>query len=293
MNGGVVIFAAGNDNQNDLFYPGYYPSCIAVGATSVFDNKSSYSNFGDWVDISAPGGDDDVDGSSHQMIASTIANNGYGYMEGTSMATPHVSGVAALIVSQFGKMGFTNDDLKNRLFHSVRPFIAMDPQYNGLMGVGALDAGKALQTDKGIPPVTITDLSGKSNAQNSIDINWTAPADLDNGNADSYIVYYSTSPFDSTQKNTVSKLYIKKALTAGSPETFNIGGLIPTTGYYISVSAKDLWANESALSNQIKVITLDGPIVSIPTDTLLMNINVTSVRQNLHHSNLPIRVQGQ
>ncbi len=156
MNGGVVIFAAGNDNQNDLFYPGYYPSCIAVGATSVFDNKSSYSNFGDWVDISAPGGDDDVDGTSHQMIASTVANNGYGYMEGTSMATPHVSGVAALIVSQFGKMGFTNDDLKNRLFHSVRPFIAMDPQYNGMMGVGALDAGKALQTDKGIPPVTIS-----------------------------------------------------------------------------------------------------------------------------------------
>ncbi|HTB25133.1 MAG TPA: subtilase family N-terminal domain-containing protein, partial [Puia sp.] len=44
MNGGVVIFAAGNDNQNDLFYPGYYPSCISVGATSVFDNKSSFSN---------------------------------------------------------------------------------------------------------------------------------------------------------------------------------------------------------------------------------------------------------
>ena len=196
MNGGVVIFAAGNDNNNDLYYPGYYPSCIAVGATSVFDNKSSFSNYGDWVDISAPGGDDDVDGSSHQMIASTVANNGYGYMEGTSMATPHVSGVAALIVSQFGKMGFTNDDLKNRLFHSVRPFIAMDPQFNGMMGVGALDAGKALQTDKGIPPVTISNLTGKSNAQNSIDLNWTAPADQDNGNADSYIVYYSKSPFD-------------------------------------------------------------------------------------------------
>jgi subtilisin family serine protease len=276
MNGGVVIFAAGNDNNNDLYYPGYYPSCVAVGATSVFDNKSSFSNYGDWVDISAPGGDDDVDGSSHQMIASTVANNGYGYMEGTSMATPHVSGVAALIVSQFGKMGFTSDDLKNRLFHSVRPFIAMNPQYNGMMGIGALDAGKALQTDKGIAPVTITDLTGKSNAQNSIDLNWTAPADLDNGSADSYIVYYSKSPFDSTQKDAVNKIIIKKALPAGSPETFSIGGLTPTTPYYISVSAKDLWANESALSNQIKVTTLDGPVVSLPADTILMNINVTT-----------------
>ncbi|HEV3223572.1 MAG TPA: S8 family serine peptidase [Puia sp.] len=276
MNGGVVFFAAGNDNIDDLWYPGYYPACVAVGALTVFDDKSSYSNYGNWVDISAPGGDVDADGTSHQMIASTITNNGYGYMMGTSMATPHVSGVAALIVSQFGKMGFTNDDLKNRLFHSVRPFIAMNPQYNGLMGIGALDAGKALQTDKGIPPNVITDLRGKSNAQNSIDLNWTAPADLDNGNADSYIIYYSKSPFDSAHKDTVSKIIIKKALAAGSPETYNIGGLLPTTGYYISISAKDIWANESGLSNQIKVTTLDGPIVSLPADTLLMNINVST-----------------
>jgi hypothetical protein len=46
---------------------------------------------------------------------------------------PHVSGVAALIVSQYGKPGFTNDDLKNRLFHTADPFIAMNPLYNGLM----------------------------------------------------------------------------------------------------------------------------------------------------------------
>jgi subtilisin family serine protease len=274
MYGGVVIFAAGNDNNNDLYYPGYYPSCVAVGATTVFDNKAAYSNYGDWVDISAPGGGDDVDGTSHQMVASTVANNGYGYMEGTSMATPHVSGVAALIVSQFGKMGFTNDDLKNRLFHSVRPFIAMDPNYNGLMGVGGLDAGKALQTDKGIPPVTISDLKGISNAQNSIDLNWTAPADQDNGNADSYIIYYSKTPFNESNKNAATKIFIKKALAAGSPESYNIGGLTPSTIYYINVSAKDLWGNESSLSNSVIVTTKDGPVISLPTDTLRMTINV-------------------
>jgi subtilisin family serine protease len=134
MNGGLVIFAAGNSNISDPSYPGYYPTAIAVGATTVYDNKASYSNFGNWVDISAPGGDEDpVSGTSKQMVASTVANNKYGYMAGTSMACPHVSGVAALIVSQYGKQGFTNEDMKNRLFHTADPFIAMNPLYNGLM----------------------------------------------------------------------------------------------------------------------------------------------------------------
>jgi subtilisin family serine protease len=275
MNGGVVIFAAGNSNISDPSYPGYYPTAIAVGATTVFDNKASYSNYGSWVDIGAPGGDEDpTTGSSKQMVASTIANNGYGYMAGTSMACPHVSGVAALIVSQFGKPGFTNDDLKNRLFHTVDPFIAMNPAYNGLMGAGRLDAGKALEADKGLPPIAITDLKGKSNAQNSIDLNWTAPSDPDNANAQSYVVYYTNHSFDLSQKDTLPKLYIKKALTAGSAEIFNISGLSSSTTYYISVNAKDLWGNESAFSNIVKVTTLDGPVVSLPTDTALMNINV-------------------
>ena len=50
MNGGLVIFAAGNSNISDPSYPGYYPTAIAVGATTVYDNKASYSNFGNWVD---------------------------------------------------------------------------------------------------------------------------------------------------------------------------------------------------------------------------------------------------
>jgi hypothetical protein len=55
-----------------------------------------------------------------------------------------------------------------------------------------LDAGKALEADNAIPPVTIPDLNGKSNAQNSIDLSWTAPSDQDNGNATSYIVIMQT-----------------------------------------------------------------------------------------------------
>jgi subtilisin family serine protease len=276
MNGGVVIFAAGNNNISDPSYPAFYPTCIAVGATTVYDNKASYSNFGSWLDISAPGGDVTDPTSSRQEVASTVANNGYGYMAGTSMATPHVSGVAALIVSQFGKPGFTNQDLKNRLFNSVSPFIAMDPSYNGLMGAGRLDAGKALQADNGIPPVAISDLKGKSSTQNSIDLSWTAPADPDNGNASSYIVYYATHAFDNTQKDSLPKIFINKASTAGSAETYTVSGLLPSTDYFISVSAKDLWGNQSSLSNFIKTTTLPGPIVIVPQDSLRLKINVVA-----------------
>jgi len=276
MNGGLVIFASGNDDLNDLSYPAYYPTAIAVSATTCFDNKASYSNYGSYVDISAPGGDNSDPNNSHQEIASTISNGGYGYMAGTSMACPHVSGVAALIVSQYGKPGFTNEDLRNRLLNSTAPFIAMNPAYNGFMGSGRLDAGKALESNSQVPPNTISDLAGSSLAQNSISLNWTAPADADNINAHSYVIYYAKHAFDSTEKDTLTKIFINKALTAGSPETWLIGGLPPSTDYYVSISAKDFWGNESSLSNQVKVTTQAGPVVSTPAGPLSLNINVTA-----------------
>ncbi|MFT3703859.1 MAG: S8 family serine peptidase [Agriterribacter sp.] len=274
MDGGVVIFASGNSDISDPSYPGYYSPTIAVSSTTVFDNKSSFSNYGSWVDISAPGGEINV--ASEQEVASTFANNKYGYMAGTSMACPHVSGVAALIVSQFGKLGFTNEDLKNRLFATTDKFLALNPAYNGLMGVGRLNAGKALQPDKVLPPFKITDLTGISNAQNSIDLSWTAPADADNGNAQSYILYYAQHSFDSTQKDTLQKKVISKALAAGLKESFNLDGLLPSTEYYIAVASKDLWGNESSLSNLAKVTTKQGPVIDLPTTGLTININVTN-----------------
>ncbi|WP_153795746.1 S8 family serine peptidase [Foetidibacter luteolus] len=279
MNGGVVFFASGNDNINDESYPGYYPATVAVSATTVFDNKSSFSNYGSWVDISAPGGELNV--PNNQQIASTVVGNKYGYLSGTSMACPHVSGVAALIVSKFGKQGFSNEDLKNRLFATVDKFIALNPAYNGLMGIGRLNAGRAVEPDQALPPAKILDLAGISNTQNSIDLTWTAPSDPDNTNAQNYTVYYATHSFDSTQKDTIKKIIIPKALAAGTKENFNLSGLVPSTDYYIAVAAKDLWGNEASLSTVVKVTTMQGAIISLPSGTITMNINVeTSPQQS-------------
>lgn len=88
--GSVIVAAAGNLSSSAESYPGAYPNVIAVGATDNNDNKASYSNYGSWVDVAAPG----------SSIYSTYKGNTYASMSGTSMATPFTSGVASLVWSK-------------------------------------------------------------------------------------------------------------------------------------------------------------------------------------------------
>ncbi len=88
--GTVVAAAAGNNGTNAANYPSDYPNTISVGATNKNDNKASFSNYGDKVDIGAPGAG----------ILSTTKDGGYASWNGTSMATPHVAGVAGLVWSK-------------------------------------------------------------------------------------------------------------------------------------------------------------------------------------------------
>ncbi len=118
MAGGVVIFAAGNDNL-PKGWPAQYGPIVAVGALGPDGRKATYSNYGDWVDICAPGGEADRFTNNEAMIVSLYKDDGYYYMIGTSQATPHVSGVAALLLSHFGGPGFTNVELVDKLLYGA------------------------------------------------------------------------------------------------------------------------------------------------------------------------------
>ena len=143
----VVVFAAGNDNTNidtTAKYPAVYPEVIAVAATDQRDQRAWFSNFGAKVDIAAPG----------VNIYSTVPDNGHTFMDGTSMASPHVAGVAALIRSK--NPDLSNAQVRTILESSTDNIDAQNPTFVGQLGKGRLNALKALlNTPPRILPVTL------------------------------------------------------------------------------------------------------------------------------------------
>jgi subtilisin family serine protease len=103
-NKGVFLAcAAGNSNTSSTAsaYPAAYANCFAVASTTSTDARSSFSNYGSWVEVAAPG----------SSIYSTWINSSYNTISGTSMATPHVAGLAGLLASQ----GLTNAQIRDRI----------------------------------------------------------------------------------------------------------------------------------------------------------------------------------
>ena len=134
--GALVVASAGNDNTTLKVYPAAFNNVLAVASTDINDEKSSFSNHGSWIDISAPG----------TNILSTVPdlpNDGYEYFNGTSMAAPMVSGVCALIKSLSNL--YTPASITQIVKNTADPIIyANDPDYNGLLGTGRVDAYAAL-----------------------------------------------------------------------------------------------------------------------------------------------------
>lgn len=182
--GGLVVFAAGNNGYLPLggatAYPAAYDKVLSVASMGPDYRPAYYSCYGAWVDVTAPGGDMQCLGTNAGVL-STIATNdrAYGYEQGTSMACPHVSGIAALAVSLAGEYGIslTAAELQHLLCSSTHPidtyftgeksFPAYDEngnvqnytidleRYKGAMGSGYIDASLVLRNLLGeadVPP---------------------------------------------------------------------------------------------------------------------------------------------
>jgi serine protease len=141
--GVVVIAAAGNSNENSASYPARYPNVIGVSAIDATGQKAFYSNFGAGVDISAPGGstkDGELGGILQETIDYQTGQPIFGYYQGTSMASPHVAGVAALIKASGVE---EPQDVLQVLKQSARK-VQDDPLNH--FGAGHLDAAAAVKS---------------------------------------------------------------------------------------------------------------------------------------------------
>lgn len=130
--GVILVAAAGNDNVTTMFYPAGYNNVVTVASSDENDNKSSFSNYGNWIDITAPG----------TGIWSVNDASGYENLSGTSMASPLVSGILGLMKSYAPSA--SNTDLINCLYSSADDISAQNPSYNGQLGIGRANAFAAL-----------------------------------------------------------------------------------------------------------------------------------------------------
>ena len=130
--GVILIAAAGNDNTNQQFYPAAYDNVVSVAATTNGDAKSSFSQYGTWIDVSAPG----------SQILSTNEGTGYSMSQGTSMASPMVASLVGLMISHAPSA--SPSDIVGCLLSSADNIESANPNYQGQLGSGRINAEEAL-----------------------------------------------------------------------------------------------------------------------------------------------------
>ena len=275
MKGGLVVFSAGNNGTYGEFYPGAYEPTIAVAASNAWNLPTSYTNHGEWVDILAPGGEYDQDELG--AVLSAFPNNRYGYLQGTSMAAPHVSGVAALIISEYGGEDFTAQELEDRLLTLTARFEDdMHPYYEGKVGVGLLNAFVGLTDNENIKPDPVTDLATENVYHDQFDITWTVPEDGDDGQPNFFLLWLNHGEFTEDNYDLLAPYLINNSFEAGNTVKLTVAGVRPNTPFHMAIKSLDRWGNESALSDIVKVVTTDAPKFIFDQEEFTFDIDVAS-----------------
>lgn len=265
MAGGVVVFAAGNENW-DISHPADYENVIAVGSTNCQLGKSSFSNYGSWVDICAPGG---YAYYNNTDIESTFPGNTYGVMAGTSMSCPHVSGVAALLVSYYGGKGFTNTKLKSMLLGGANTTKIPSSAQIGPF----LDAMGSFNYGKLAPPSVVSDYTVKNNSNTAADLTFKVTSSTDGLKAYGYLLIASLDSMAVVNYNPSSptnvlftnvSVGLKKT---GEEISGSISGLSLYGKYYVGIVGYNYYKKYSAVS-RVKSVSMGvnhPPVISALT----------------------------
>lgn len=250
MNGGLVVFAAANSNSDAKEWPAAYSKVMTVASMAHNFKRASYSNFGDWIDITAPGGEQSY-GDTYAILSTSI-NNQYAWLQGTSMACPHVTGCAALVLSKFQGQGYTPDELWDRLINATHSIDGYNQKFKGLLGAGCIDVGLALTPPSTTPPDTSHLVLVDAYDSWAI-VEWKVKAASD-GPMNKYVLSWSTAPMQPsvTEAEVQTKTINVRYVEAGTILRDTIQGLSLGETYYFSIKAYDRWGGVSE----------DSPLVS-------------------------------
>ena len=266
IDGGIVVTSAGNSDSDAEWYPGFYEGSYAVSSTEDTDTKSSFSNFGSWVDVAAPGGQFGIDG-----VISTVHRNAgeYASFSGTSMSAPHIAGAAGLVASEMP--GMTAEAVKALLSNSGVDISDLNPGFE--LGL-RLDAFNALQGPDDTPPAAVTDLAVApvlSSSGTSATLTWTAPGDDgSDGQASSYDIRYSfDGPITEDTFDAATAVDDTPAPdSAGTAQSFTVDGLPFEQEIWFALKTADEFLNVSPVSNSPSITTGEGPSFTVSTDSI-------------------------
>lgn len=308
LDGGLVVFAAGNYghiNGKNPFWPAAYPDFISVANIAADYNPSYSTGHGNWVKLSAPGGDmtfmPDERGYSGILSTSIGASDEdyvFAFMSGTSMACPHVSGVAALATSYAYQKGrtLTATELKNIVLEATNP---IDEYFNGskvdngnitgyafrlnmtdyknLMGVGLIDASKALDNVdiliNGVPSthtapaaVNENDIKLVEATTTTLTVKWKITADCEGNPISLYKAYIGLKPIDYNKRGDIADveylgpdLISTTGLNVGDEVTWTTFPIPSGLDYYIGIIGVDKWRQASPITNAGTFATLPEP----------------------------------
>jgi subtilisin family serine protease len=259
--GVLFVCAAGNYVGNTDVTPNY-PSCydvpnvMSIAATDHNDDLADFSGYGlVTVDLAAPGVD----------ILSLAPGNSFATMSGTSMATPHVSGVAALVWGKYP--GMTVEQVKMLIMNSVDHKASLAGK---CVTGGRLNALFAISEPDTVPPGPITDLAAGSPGSNTMGLTWTAPGDDGlTGTASSYDVRYSIAAIDEDNFGSATRATgAPDPQPAGTPQAMTVRGLDFLTPYYFAMKALDEYGNAGPISNVPFAATLGAPDIDVVPTSL-------------------------